>query len=273
MKVARPGQVFNIILLLFFAFCTLFPLYFMLVSSVKTNAELQSNFFGFPMNPQFAYYSIALDKIKTYMMNSSVISGISAIGVLAISSLSAYAFARFEFKGKNALFFILLVFLMIPGVLTLIPQFVLVKNLGLINTPWAAILPFIAGGQLVTIFVLRTFFEGIPKELFESIKIDGGSEFRCFINLVIPFALPIILSMGLVTVLNTWNEFFWPLLVLPDQNKMTLAVGLYRFMDQQQILYGQVFSAMTLASIPLMLLFSFTMKFFVQGLTSGAIKA
>jgi len=273
MRTNKFSRIFIIALLLFFAFCTLYPLYFMIISSVKTNAELQSNFFGFPIEPQFQYYSSALSKIKTYMTNSSIISGVSAVGVLIVSSLSAYAFARFQFRGKNVLFFTLLMFLMIPGVLTIIPQFVLVKNLGLINTPWAAILPFIASGQLVTIFVMRTFFEGIPKELFESIKIDGGSEFRCFANLVVPFALPIILSMGLVTVLNTWNEFFWPLLVLPDQQKMTLTVGLYRFMDQQQILYGQVFSAMSLASVPLMLLFSFTMKFFVQGLTSGAIKA
>jgi ABC-type sugar transport system, permease component len=273
MKANRTSRIVIVALLLFFAFCTLFPLYFMLVSSVKTNAELQSNYFGFPIEPQFHYYGNAMMKIKTYMMNSAFISALSAIGVLILSSLSAYAFARFRFRGKNALFFTLLVFLMIPGVLTLIPQFVLVKNMGLINSPWAAILPFIASGQLVTIFVMRTFFEGIPKELFESIKIDGGSEFRCFLSLVVPFSLPIILSMGLVTVLNTWNDFFWPLLVLPDQQKMTLTVGLYRFMDQQQILYGQVFSAMSLASVPLMLLFSFTMKFFVQGLTSGAIKA
>ncbi|THF76560.1 carbohydrate ABC transporter permease [Cohnella fermenti] len=273
MRTKAWSRSVNVALLLFFAFCTLYPLYFMLISSVKTNAELQSNFFGLPLDPQFQYYGSSLNKIKTYMSNSGVISAISAIGVLVVSSLSAYAFARFRFYGKDALFFTLLLFLMIPGVLTIIPQFVLVKNLGLINTPWAAILPYIASGQLVTIFVMRTFFEGIPKELFESIKIDGGSEFRCFISLVIPFALPIILSMGLVTVLNTWNDFFWPLLVLPDQQKMTLTVGLYRFMDQQQILYGQVFSAMSLASVPLMVLFSFTMKFFVQGLTSGAIKA
>ncbi|MDG0810243.1 ABC transporter permease subunit [Cohnella rhizosphaerae] len=102
---------------------------------------------------------------------------------------------------------------------------------------------------------------------------DGGGELIVFFRLVLPLAVPIFLSMGLVNVLSTWNDFIWPLLVLSDQAKTTVTVGLYRFMDPQQIIYGSVFSGMTLASIPLMALFAFTMKYFVQGMTSGAVKA
>jgi len=262
-----------IVVLAALLFLTLFPLYFMLVSSVKTNFQLQTNYFGFPAEPHFEFYADTFAKIKTYMINSMFISGMSAVGVCLIACLSAFMFARYRFPGKPLLYGVLVAFLMIPGILTLVPQFVLVKDLGLINTPWAAILPYIAVGQLVTIIVLRTFIEEIPSELFESIRIDGGSEARAFFHIALPFSKQIILSMALINVLTTWNDFFWPLLVLPDQERMTVTVGLYRFMDQQQILYGQVFSGMTLSSIPLMLLFGFTMKYFVQGMTSGAIKA
>jgi len=254
-------------------FLTLFPMYFMIVTAFKTNYQLTINYFGLPMNPHGEFFIDAAHKIWVYLKNSVVISGGTVIGVLAISSLSAYVFARFEFPFKSALFAVLLSFLMIPGILTLIPQFVLITKLNLINSPWAAILPYIASGQLVIIFVFRTFFEEIPKELTESIRMDGGSEPVVFFRLVLPLALPIFLSMGLVNVLSSWNDFIWPLLVLSDQAKTTITVGLYRFMDPQQIIYGSVFSGMTLASIPLMVLFAFTMKYFVQGMTSGAVKA
>ncbi|MCC3375844.1 carbohydrate ABC transporter permease [Cohnella sp. REN36] len=262
-----------IVVLAILLFFTIFPLYFMLVSSLKTNFELQTNFFGFPGDPQFEYYSEAFAKVKTYLLNSTYISGTAAIGAVFVSCLSAYVYARFRFPFKNLLFGINLAFLMIPGVLMLVPQFVLVTKLGLMNSPWAAILPYIASGQLVITFVLRTFFEEIPKELFESMRIDGSGEVRMFFQLCVPFALPIILSMALLNILNSWNDFIWPLLVLPDQKHMTLTVGLFRFMDQQQILYGKMFAGMTLGTIPLMILFGFTMKYFVQGMTSGAIKA
>lgn len=254
-------------------FFTLFPMYFMVVTAFKTNYQLSVNYFGLPLTVHTEFMTDAFGKIWLYLKNSVVISGLSVLGVLLAASLSAYVFARFEFPLKSALFAILLSFLMIPGILTLIPQFVLVTKLHLINSPWAAILPYIATGQLVVIFVFRTFFEEIPRELIESIRMDGGGELIVFFRLVLPLAVPIFLSMGLVNVLSTWNDFIWPLLVLSDQAKTTVTVGLYRFMDPQQIIYGSVFSGMTLASIPLMALFAFTMKYFVQGMTSGAVKA
>jgi len=269
----RLSRIVVILVLSALLFFTLFPMYFMLVTSFKSNYQLSINYFGLPADPRFEYMKDAFAKIWGYMKNSMIISGASVIGVLAASSLSAYVFARFAFPLKQALFGILLAFLMIPGILTLVPQFVLITKMGLINSPWAAILPYIAGGQLVVIFVLRTFFEEVPKELVESIRMDGGNEAVVFFRLVLPLAVPIFLSMGLVNILTTWNDFIWPLLVLSDQAKTTLTVGLYRFMDPQQIIYGSVFSGMTIASVPLMALFAFTMKFFVQGMTSGAVKA
>ncbi len=269
----RFARIIVIVFLFALLFFTLFPMYFMLVTAFKTNYQLSINYFGLPLNPHVEFISDAASKIGLYLKNSIIVSGATVLGVLAVSSLSAYVFARFDFPLKSALFLVLLSFLMIPGILTLIPQFVLVTNLKLINSPWAAILPYIASGQLVVIFVFRTFFEEIPRELTESIRMDGGSEPVVFFRLVLPLAFPIFLSMGLVNILSTWNDFIWPLLVLSDQSKLTVTVGLYRFMDPQQIIYGSMFSGMTLASIPLMVLFAFTMKYFVQGMTSGAVKA
>ncbi|THF77570.1 carbohydrate ABC transporter permease [Cohnella fermenti] len=269
----RISRVFVVGILAVLLFFTLFPMYFMVVTAFKTNYQLSINYFGLPLTPHPEFMKDAFGKIGLYLQNSAVISGASVAGVLLVSSLSAYVFARFTFPLKAALFGLLLAFLMIPGILTLVPQFVLVSKLHLINSPWAAILPYIATGQLVVIFVFRTFFEEIPKELIESIRMDGGGEPVVFVRLVLPLAVPIFLSMGLVNVLSTWNDFIWPLLVLSDQTKTTVTVGLYRFMDPQQIIYGSVYSGMTLASLPLMALFAFTMRYFVQGMTSGAIKA
>ncbi len=184
----RFARIIVIVFLFALLFFTLFPMYFMLVTAFKTNYQLSINYFGLPLNPHVEFISDAASKIGLYLKNSIIVSGATVLGVLAVSSLSAYVFARFDFPLKSALFLVLLSFLMIPGILTLIPQFVLVTNLKLINSPWAAILPYIASGQLVVIFVFRTFFEEIPRELTESIRMDGGSEPVVFFRLVLPLA-------------------------------------------------------------------------------------
>ena len=162
---------------------------------------------------------------------------------------------------------------MIPSILTLIPQFVLIVNLKLIGTFWATILPYIAYGQIMFIFILKTFIEGIPKELFDSVKIDGANDVKAFFHIVLPLAKPIITSLALMNFLANWNDFIWPLLVLKGDNMKTITVGLYSFTDAQQIQYGTMFAGFVIAALPLVLLFSINMKYFIQGVTSGAIKA
>lgn len=174
------AKAFNVALLIILGillFFTLFPLYFMIVSSLKTNFQLQTNYFGIPQSPQYEYYTNVFAKIKVYLKNSTVISGLSAIGVIFVSCLSAYVFARFEFPLKKLLFFLILMFLMIPGILTLVPQFVLVTKLGLINSPFAAILPYIASDNSSLFSCSEHFLKKFPRSC---LKVFGWMEDQSF---------------------------------------------------------------------------------------------
>lgn len=264
------GNVFFQMVLVFFTFM---PFYFMVISSVKTNPQIMESYFMVTAPFHWENYGKAFSKVIYYLVNSVVICTATVAGVTLLACISAYIFARYEFVGKKVLFMFFLSFLMIPGVLTLIPQFVLMVKLHIIGTRWAAILPYIAYGQIMFVFILKTFIEGIPKDLFDSAKIDGANAVRSFINVVLPLAKPIITSLGLMNFLNNWNDFIWPLLVLKGDRMKTVTVGLYSFTDAQQIQYGMLFAGFVIASLPLILLFSFNMKYFIQGVTSGAIKA
>lgn len=248
------------------------PFYFMLVSSVKTNDQIFSNYISIQFPMHFEYYLRAYNKVIVYVKNSIIISLITLLGVTIVSSLSAFVFARHSFFGKNFLFFLLLSFLMVPANLTIIPQFVLVIRLGINNTLLACILPYIATGQIIFIFVLRTFIEDIPREFFDSAKIDGAGDLGVFLNIVFPLSKGMILSLGLMNLFYTWNDFIWPLTVLSSDSKRTITIGLYSFLGEQNIQYGLLFAGFVIASIPIVILFSLNMNNFIRGITAGGIK-
>jgi len=252
---------------------TFIPFYFMLVSSLKNNAGITANYFGLVFPIRWSNYAQAFSRVIYYLYNSVYICGISLIGVIILSCVSSFIFAKYSFPGKNFLFYFYLSFLMIPGVLTLIPQFVLVVNMGLMATRWAAILPYIAFGQIMFTYILRTFIEGISGDLFDSATIDGANPFRIFFSIVAPLAKPIITSLALMNFLGNWNDFIWPLLVLRGETMKTVTVGLYSFTDVQQTQYGLLFAGFIIASVPLIVLFTLNMRYFVEGIMSGAIKA
>lgn len=251
---------------------TYFPMYFMLISSLKNNDQISANCFlpTFPL--RFENYSAAFFHVVRYLGNSIIVSGGAVIGIMICGSMSAYIFARYKFPGKNVLYILILSFLMVPAVLTLIPQFVLVNNLGLNNTYWSCILPYIATGQIIFIVILRTFIEEIPKDLFDAARIDGAGNARIFMQVVFPLSKQIIVSLLLINFLNTWNDFVWPQLTLTKDALKTVTVGLFAFTDAQQIQYGNMFAGFVIASVPLIILFSVNMKSFVSGITIGAVK-
>ena len=251
---------------------TYFPIYFMLISSVKNNSQISSNYFflSFPMH--FENYAAAFFKVIRYLGNSVFISGVTVLGVMVCGSMTAYVFARHKFPGKNIIYLFIISFLMIPSVLTLVPQFVLVNNLNLNNTYWSCILPYVATGQIMFIVILRTFIEDIPNDLFDAAKIDGASEARIFLQVVFLLSKQIIISLLLINFLGSWNDFVWPQLTLTKDALRTVTVGLYSFTDAQQIQYGNMFAGFVVASVPLIVLFTLNMKNFVSGITVGAVK-
>jgi len=161
---------------------------------------------------------------------------------------------------------------MVPGVLTLVPSFVVVRNLHLLDTRWAMILPWIAGGQVFAIFILRTFYAAMPKDLFEAARIDGAGELAIYSRIGIPLSKSILGVVAIFNILGTWNDFLWPLVPLNTEKIYPLVLGLYRFQSAYYTVWGPLMAGYVLGTIPLVILFAFTSSLFVQGLTAGSIK-
>ena len=214
---------------------------------------------------------------RPYMINSLFVSAVSAFGVIVISSISAYVFARYRFPGHKLLFLAILSFMMIPGVLTLVPSFLWVKKLGLINSYSVMILPYITGGQIMAIFLFKGFFDGLPQELFESARLDGAGHLQQYWHIVLPLSKQIVAVVAIVNVLGTWNNFLWPLITAPDARYAVVSTGLFLMSSAQSSGGGAdrsvMFAAYILSSIPLLILFTYATKPFMAGLTSGAFKA
>jgi ABC-type glycerol-3-phosphate transport system permease component len=246
----------------------------MIITSFKTNGQFYSNFFGITFPLHFENYATAWEAIGGYIFNSVFIGIASVLIIIATSALAGYSFARLRYRGKNFLYMSVVALLMIPGLLTLIPLFLLIKSLGMLDSYLGLIIAFAAGGQAFTIFVFRQSFASLPEELFEAARIDGCGELRVFWQIVLPLSKPIIGTMAIWNLLAIWNEYMMPLVLMSNPDKFPITVGLIQFESQfvSQTLYGPMFAGYTIASLPLLILFLFTMRLFMKGLTSGAVK-
>src|SRR5690349_19974496 len=226
--------------LMTFAALTLLPFIFVVNNSFRRTHEQYRSFFGVPealRNFDFVEltrgYVWCWQIFRPYMLNSLFVSLTSALGVVIVASITAYVFSRYRFPGHRLLFMVILSFMMIPGVLTLVPSFLWVKKLGLINSYWVLILPYIAGGQIIAIFLMKGFFEGLPEELFESARLDGAGHVAQYWNIVVPLSKQIMAVVVIVNILGTWNNFLWPLIANPDQKLSVISTGLF-YLSQTQ---------------------------------------
>jgi len=275
MKIQKDQLAIHGVLIAILAL-TLMPFAFVLNNSFRTNADLNQSFFGLPKIGAQLWdgYSYAWEVLRPYTLNTIFICVVTMLLVVFIGSASAYVFSKCRFQGKHFLFMIVLAFMMIPSVLTLVPSFMWVKQLGLLNSHWVLILPYTAGGQIFAIFLFKGFFDGLPNELFESAKMDGAGHARLYWNLVLPLSKSVISVVAIVTILGTWNNFLWPFITNSDAQYHVVSSGLY-LMNSSQVSanYSTMFAAYMLASIPLLVLFLYATKPFMAGVTSGAFKA
>ncbi|MEX1030245.1 MAG: carbohydrate ABC transporter permease [Paenibacillaceae bacterium] len=266
-------QILIILVLSLLVLLTLIPIIFMLVSSLKNNSQILSSFWSVPSPAVWENYSSAFESTWRYVVNTIFYAATASLMVMALSAVAGYIFAKKMFPGKELLFFIMLAMMMIPHILTLIPSFVLYENLGLTNTPWAILIASAAGGQVFGTFLCRSTMAGIPNELFEAARIDGASEVAVFLRTVIPLSLPILVTLFIMHSVAVYNDYVWPLLVIRDSNLQVISVGLTQFSKQFGITdMGPQFAAYAISSIPLVLTFTFGMKYYVQGMTQGALK-
>jgi len=215
----------------------------------------------------------AFKSVWRYLFNTIFVASVGVTGGLFISSISAYTFARMEFVGKKTLYMMVISLMMVPGVLTLVPAFMLYRNLNLTDRYAVLIIPLIVGGPIFGVFLLRAFFEGIPKDLFEAAQIDGATDFKCYYLIALPLCVPILGTLAIMNLIGIWNDYLWPMITIQDYNKFTISAGiLITFTKQFSNNYPVTFAGYLVASIPLIFLFVFANKYYIQGLISSSIK-
>ena len=252
----------------------LFPLFWMISSSVKTQETVFSDFSLIPAKFHWNNYVEAWTKggFGTYFLNSLFYTTVVVTGIVLIGSLAAYAFARLRFPGRQFLFMLFLATMMIPIPGAFIALYVLLNKLGLINTHWGYILPQINGGLALSIFLLKTFFEKLPKDLEDSARIDGCGKWGIYWNLALPLAKPAIAVVIIFNVLAVWNEYLLAMLVLTDKELMPLQRGLMVFQGAHITQYPLLMAGMTLSVIPIILVYLLMQRYIIEGITAGAIK-
>lgn len=251
----------------------LYPLALTIWNSVKIDLQFQTSKWYPTLPVWLTNYQVALPKVWRYMLNTVIVAVGGTLGMLLLSSLAAYGFARIKIYGKEAVYLIIIALMMIPGVLTLVPSYMLWKNIIGLNNYAILILPVIIGGSVFGIFLLRSFFEGIPEDIFESARIDGANELLVYFKICLPMSIPIMGTLSIMQITGIWNDYMWPLITIQNEKLMTISVGLLtRFANMYGTNYPIMFSSYMVASIPLILLFIFANKFYIEGLTSAAIK-
>ncbi|QMV44944.1 carbohydrate ABC transporter permease [Cohnella cholangitidis] len=269
----QVNQVVIVVILSALVILTLVPILFMVVSSLKNNSQILSSFWSLPSPAQWDNYGLAYDKIWRYMLNTILYAVTASVLVMALSAVGGYIFAKKSFPGKEVLFFVMLAMMMIPSVLTLIPAYVLYENMGLTNTPWVILIASAAGGQVFGTFLCRSSMAGIPDEMFEAARMDGASELTVFMRMVLPLSLPILATLFIMHSVGVYNDYVWPLLTIRDSSIQVISVGLTTaFSKYGMVEMGPQFAAYAISSIPLVLTFAFGMKYYVQGMTQGALK-
>ena len=253
---------------------TVFPFYWMLVTSLMSNTEVTASPPTFwPKALQWANYGSAWASAPfgRYFLNTVIVSVCQVVGVLVVASLAAYAFARMEFHGKNAVFTVFLATLMIPGEVTLIPNFVIVtKWLGWYDTYQAQVVPFL--GSVFAIFLLRQFFMTIPKDLEDAAVMDGCGQLRFLWSIVVPLSRPALITVGLLNFLGAWNAFLWPLLVTRGAAMRPIQVGLSAFSTDGGTRYAELMAASTFVILPTAVIYLIAQRYFVEGITRTGLK-
>jgi multiple sugar transport system permease protein len=196
---------------------------------------------------------------------------LTVIGSIASSSLVAYGFSILRWRGRDTIFFIMLATMMLPGQVTMIPVFSIWRALGKIDTFWPLILPAWLGSPFF-IFLFRQFFLTIPRDLIEAARMDGAGELRIWATVAMPLSVPAIATVGLFSFLGSWNDFLGPVIYLADQGKYTLSLGLAMFRTQYGSEYGQMMAVATLMVVPIIVLFFFAQKTFIQGIKTSGLK-
>lgn len=256
-----------------FALVIIYPILWLGLSGLKSNADFFLNTWSLPEKWLWSNYRAAWDAgIGQFFLNSVFITVVSVVTVLLLGSMAAFGLSRFQFKGQNILLVIILSGLMLAPQVSLIPLYKLLQAIGLYNTYWALILPYVAFQLPFSIFLMRSYFLSIPKELEESAIIDGCNSWKVYRHIIVPMGKPIIASCALLTGMNVWNEFMFALVFVEDSALRTIPVGLMNLRSQLNTNFGIQLAGLAISALPMIIAYIVFQKQFVRGLSAGSVK-
>lgn len=267
------GHFFASIVLVLFAISILYPIFWMVVSSMKTYDEIYNNTWGFPEIWQIQNYATAWEKgISNYFINSLIITITTILCVLLISSMAAYALVRYKSKIIDISLIVVMIGMMLNPQVALIPLYSMLNQFNLLNTRLAMILPYIAFRLPLSIMLLRSYFLGISNEIVESALMDGCSEFRIFRSIYLPMSRPILVTITILTAYYAWNEFMFATIFISTESLKTIPSGLMNFRDALQTDWGVLLAGMVMSATPMIIMLVFLQKYLMRGLSEGSVK-
>ncbi len=268
-----PGTLLILLLLLVYFILILYPLVWMVLSSLKTEREFFRNIWGLPAEFQFQNYAKAWKMgISDYFLNSVLVT-ISTIALtLTIAVLAAFGMVRYDFPGKNLIFLLGMGGMMFSAQVALIPLYRVIQNLRIHDTYWAMILPYAAFRMSITLMLVRSYFLSIPKEMYESATIDGCSSLQTLWHIYLPISKPILLTAAILIAYYSWNEFLFSIIFIDTRALKTIPSGLMVFRDALNTDFSLLFAGLTISAIPMIAVFILMQKQFIRGLASGAVK-
>jgi len=261
------------LILLFFTVVIVYPVVWMLFASLKSNSEVVTNVWGLPTALHWENYTSAwaTAKLGYALLNSVIVSAGTVILVTALAATAAYAFAKLRFRYATLIFLIFVFTMQAPA--PVIPLYVMLVKMGLTDSRLGLIMPMVAGGLPLAIFIFRAFFQSIPGELLDAAKVDGCTEFIAFLRIVLPISGPAIATVTILQFVGAWNDYFLALILVrsPEMRTIPLAIQVF-FYAWGRTEWQQVFAALSVASLPMILLYVIMQRQFIQGLTAGSVK-
>ena len=267
------GGSIAFVVLILWAIIILYPLFWMVMSSMKSYDEIYSKVWSLPEEWLFSNYLVAWEKgISNYFVNSLIVTIVTVVGVVVIASLCAYGLSRYKSKGIDIALVLCMTGMMINPQVCLIPLYVLLQKLGIHNTRLALILPYIAYRLPLSVLLIRSYFLGIPKEIEESARIDGCSAFGIYSKIFMPMSKPIIFTTIVLTAYYAWNEFLFSIIFIDSNKLKTIPAGLMNFRDALQTDWGVLLAGMVISTLPMIILLIVLQKHLVRGMSEGSLK-
>ena len=269
-----PWKVAVQVILLANAVLVLAPMALMGLSAFKSTREIFQNPFGIPTVWRFENFARVWVEARfaLYFRNSVVVTLASIVVILVFGAMAGYALGRFRFSGNDLLYLYFLSGLMLPIRLGIIPLFILMRNLNLLDTHWALILTYAASGLPSAVFILTGFFRTLPTDLDSAARIDGAGEWLIFRRVMLPLVRPALVIAAIYNLIPIWNDFFFPLVFIQSDRLKTLPLGMTTFFGQYYTDWALLFAGLTLAAVPVILLYVMLSQHFIRGLTAGAVK-